>query len=477
MSRLPGGGTRRGRALFVALPVTAAIWLGALQPVAATAPLDVAWGLPTATALYGHEITFSQPIETAGLRARVELLISYPAAPGPVAVEVSPADTAVAGRELTYQLRETVGQLAPNTTLHARWRIDAADGQVALGPDVSVTYADTRFSWSTTTGSIASGAAIRVHWYQGSAAFGARALAVGQKAVADADAFFGVRETDPIDFFIYATKAPFDAALGFEASWGVIGQEHPDIRTMFALVPPDATPGTVVIHELTHLVFNTAVTNPYHFPPTWLNEGLAVYLSEGYNASRRALVEEAVASGTIIPLLGLAAGFPTNLDRGLLAYGEGASAVDYLVRTHGKAALVKLVRSYSTGLSDDEAFRAALGTGTGSNGPDVAGFQAAWLADLGAAAPIAYGPAPAPAGPLPPGWSGAPAAVATNGVPGSPSASVPPGSTPPVGGGNGATTSADSTVVGVAVVVLIALAGLGVLLARRSRRRPSGGDA
>ena len=42
------------------------------------------------------------------------------------------------------------------------------------------------------------------------------------------------------------------------------------------------TLGRVVVpHELTHLVFDTAVTNPYHFPPRWLNEGLAVYLSEG----------------------------------------------------------------------------------------------------------------------------------------------------------------------------------------------------
>jgi hypothetical protein len=427
--------------------------------------------------VYGHGISFSQPITTSGLRGRVELLISYPGAPGPAAVEVSPAGTAVVGKDLTYQLPETAGQLAPNTTLHARWRIDAGDGQVAFGPDIAVTYADTRFDWSTTTGSIVSGAIIRVHWYQGSAAFGARALAVGEKAVSDAAAFFGVRETEPIDFFIYATQTPFDDALGLEPSWGVIGQEHADIRTMFALLSPGATPGTVVTHELTHLVFNTAVTNPYHFPPTWLNEGLAVYLSEGYSASRRALVEEAVGSATIIPLLGLATGFPTNLDRALLAYGEGVSAVEFLIRTYGKAALVKLVRFYAGGVSDDEAFRAALGTGTGANGPDVAGFQAAWLADLGASAPVAYGPAPAPAGPLPPGWSGAPATTGANGSPGAPSAPFAPAASSPASARSGATTAADRTTAVPTIIGLVALAGLGLLLAARSRRRSTGGEA
>ena len=39
----------------------------------------------------------------------------------------------------------------------------------------------------------------------------------------------------------------------------------------------------MVAHELTHLVFNENTDNPYHEPPRWLNEGIAVYLSEGYS--------------------------------------------------------------------------------------------------------------------------------------------------------------------------------------------------
>jgi hypothetical protein len=50
-------------------------------------------------------------------------------------------------------------------------------------------------------------------------------------------------------------------------------------------------------------------------------------------------------------------------------------------------------------VSDDGAFQAALGV-------DVAGFQRDWLAELHASAPAQYGPRPAPAGPLPSGWTG-----------------------------------------------------------------------
>jgi hypothetical protein len=50
-------------------------------------------------------------------------------------------------------------------------------------------------------------------------------------------------------------------------------------------------------------------------------------------------------------------------------------------------------------VSDDAAFQAALGR-------NVAGFEADWLKELGAVAPTRNGPRPAPAGPLPPGWTG-----------------------------------------------------------------------
>ena len=97
-------------------------------------------------------------------------------------------------------------------------------------------------------------------------------------------------ETEPIDFFIYADQDAFYDALGPGTRENVGGQAHADIRTLFALITPseidDAWVEIVVPHELTHLVFDTAVDNPYHFPPRWLNEGLAVYLSEGYAVGR-----------------------------------------------------------------------------------------------------------------------------------------------------------------------------------------------
>ena len=58
-------------------------------------------------------------------------------------------------------------------------------------------------------------------------------------------------------------------------------------RTMYAYITPDQVGqdwvDILVTHELTHLVFDTATHNIYRPAPHWLNEGIAVYLSEGYS--------------------------------------------------------------------------------------------------------------------------------------------------------------------------------------------------
>jgi hypothetical protein len=100
--------------------------------------------------------------------------------------------------------------------------------------------------------------------------------------------------------------------------------------------------------------------------------GLAHRLG-GLQAERAGEHGQAAKDGSIIPLDGLAGAFPTTRERFFLAYAESVSAVDRIVRVSGRDALVKLIRSYRDGVSDDDAFRAALGR-------DVAGFQADWLA-------------------------------------------------------------------------------------------------
>lgn len=432
--------------LIAALLVSAGVLLGSV-PVALAA--STTFGTPTAKASFGKDVVFTQPVRLDEAVSSAEILVTFPGAAGPTVFEV-PAPSGTGQQTLTYTFDLSAdAHFAPNTRLSARWRLfpTAAPDAPVTGPSVSITYADDRFDWKTQSGDL-----VRVHWYDGSAAFGVRALKIGEDAVASSSTLLGVAETEPIDFYVYADQAAFYDALGPGTRENVGGQANTEIRTMFALITPaeiDASWVDIVIpHELTHLVFDTAVTNPYHFPPRWLNEGVAEYQSQGYDASYRAAIEEAARSGQLIPLDGLTGQFPTTYERFNLAYAESTAAVDYLVRTYGQDALVSLIRSYASGLTDDEAFTQALGL-------DATAFGDAWFASVGAVAPTEYGPQPAAPGPVPAAWAGSPA-------PGTTAALADPSSVPDADG--------TGSVVLAAVVIGVTIAGVFALYGWRRRQ-------
>jgi hypothetical protein len=440
------------------LAVAIAIAFGGLAlPSPAVRAAGIGFDDPTASASYGIGLAFTVDLALEVPVDRVELLLTFGNADAPLVVPVEgPLEPG------TYPLRSTFGvaeegHILPNTRVTSRWRAIAGDaaGSATTSEVAAVVYADDRFDWRTASGDV-----VRVHWYEGSVAFGERALRIGEEAIAEAEALLGVEEDEPVDFFIYADQEAFYDALGPGTRENVGGQANADIRTLFALIRPDEIDddwvSIVIPHELDHLVFDTAVANPYHYPPRWLNEGLAVYQTQGYEPTDRVRVEAAARDGSLIPLVGLGGQFPTTRERFFLAYAESVAAVDYLVRVHGQDALVDLVTSYSAGRTDDEAFGDAIGM-------DLAAFDAAWFASIGATIPDRTGPQPAPGGPLPEGWTGDPAA------------SPGPATSPPPGSGEGP-DGAGPGVGAVAVVPLVVVAatllavGAWIVASRRRAR-------
>ncbi|MEO5885390.1 MAG: peptidase MA family metallohydrolase [Candidatus Limnocylindrales bacterium] len=454
---------RAPRPVHRGVAVVACLALLAVLGAAPVRAADPTFGTPTIDAKFGQGIELTQPVTLPTTPFRVELLLTSGDDGVPLVTEVPPP-TSPGAATLRYTLDVREGHILPNTPVVARWRITTEAGAPpVLGPEVRTVFDDDRYAWQTVEGDV-----VRVHWYEGSRQFAERALAIGEEAVAKTAALLGVTEDQPIDFFIYADQGAFYDALGPGTRENVGGQANADIRTLFALIRPseidDPWVGIVVPHELVHLVFDTAVGNPYHFPPRWLNEGLAVYLSQGYDASDRSSVESAGRKGELIPLDGLAGQFPTTADGFFLAYAESVSAVDFFIRTHGQEALLKVIASYADGRTDDEAFQAAIGL-------DVAAFNAAWLADLGAEVPIRYGPQPAPPGPQPAGWGGGvvggPAPTGGAGV-------GAPGPSPSAGDGTGASSggtvdTSRSLPVLVAATGLVGAAVIVLLLVRRRR--------
>jgi hypothetical protein len=436
---------RRAAALLL---VAAATVVVAAAPVRAADAARISAPTLTATFLQAIDVRATATVP-AGV-VRIEARLRYGEDP---VIDVVPLAVPEPGdRTLRYLLPTPSGSLMPNTLVRARFRVVLADGTWVDGPEGEVRYGDTRLAWRTVSGPL-----VRLHWTEGDAAFGARALAIAEAAVAKTSALLGVTETLPIDLFVYSDPAQFSDVLGPAVRENVGGVAFAEIRTMFARILPQdldaAWVGIVIPHELAHLVFQTAVQNPYRDPPHWLNEGLADYLARGDTPEYRAMVAAAVADGTLMPLRALTGQFPTTAEGFALGYAESVSAIDHLVATYGQPALVALIRSYAEGITDDEAFTRALGV-------DEAGFEASWYAALGARTPTARGPQDAPLGPIPSGWS-------------APTWTPAPGPTPAAGASGDTVDVGDGLLplsIGLGVAVAAGLALL-VLRARRNRRR------
>jgi hypothetical protein len=426
--------------------------LAAVPVVHAAGPT---FGTATATATFLQSITVEQQVTLPSGVHRIE---SYVRATGDARTYLADVPNPGPGdHQLRYAYPTPSGGLYPNTRVELGFRVTLDDGTVVDSPPARLRYEDTRYAWNTLEGDV-----VRVHWYAGNDAFGRRALKIGEAAVKNAAELLGVTETAPIDYFVYADTDAFYDVLGPAIRESVGGIALPEIRTLFANIPPSAVDdpwvGIVVPHELTHLVFATATDNPYHAPPHWMNEGLAVYLAQGYDPGARGNVEQAARDGEIMPIQALAGQFPTTAERFGLAYDESVSAVDYLIRTYGQDALVRLIRSYADGVSDDDAFTTALGV-------DVGAFETGWLKDLGLdQPPVAFGPVAAPPGPLPPGWTAAPVAA-----PSTPAS----GASPKPGNGSSATSVEPIVLVGIGILaVTLLVAGLAVVGRNLSRGEP-----
>ena len=448
-ARLPVG-LRLGGALLSAL-------IGLLYAAGPVVAASVSFDTPTASATFLKSIVFTQPY-SGGPIASANILMQFPGDAGP-SVSLLPQ---VGSSALVYSLDTSSGGVYPNTPITAHFEARLSDGTTQEGPDIHITYVDDRYAWKVKAGKV-----VRLHYVNASDSFAQSLLNWADGGIQKAARFFGLPETTPIDFFIYGTQTSFQTAMGQADTVG--GVALPEIRSCYALVAPgDAVYGqSVTVHEVTHVAFGDATTNPYHSPPRWLNEGLAVYMSDGYDASSRQLVSQAVRAGTLRALFALSDFFPYDATRIYLAYAESVSAVDFMVRKYGQPAVAKLVNAYAKGVTDDEAFTAGIGV-------DVAAFNSAWLAANGVTS-TKYGPQPAPAGPQPPGWNGSGAGSTANPEPTGAGAAATSGPTPvpnlpsesPAGDQSSYRVAATIALVG---FILLGMAGL---LALRSGVRQS----
>jgi hypothetical protein len=382
--------------------LTTALALGLAVIVAGQAPPPARAGAGfsdlAADSTFGVEMTFSATW-SGGDPDYVELLLGFGGDDARLVIPV-----ALSGNRLDYRRDMADDYVPPNTTVAYRWR--AVDGDVVtLSPERELLYEDDRAGLDWERARIGSAT---VHWYGGNESIARRFGDLAADAADTAGDLLGTPLAEPIDILVYEAREEFLGAVGPGTREWVAAATYPNIRTVLMWIEAgsNAFLDTALAHEVTHVVFHDASDNPFHGPPSWMNEGTATWAELGNAETEEALVrQEARSPGGLMAFEALTAQFPIDARGANLAYAQGATMVDHILRTYGDDALASIMDAYRAGSTDDEAIQA----GTGAEFADIRAdyFEEFGVTEPGPVEPIALEGSTVP---LPPQPDGLPAA-------------------------------------------------------------------
>jgi tetratricopeptide (TPR) repeat protein len=204
---------------------------------------------------------------------------------------------------------------------------------------------------------LASASAFRLR-YEGGANEGLGAFALKTLAAAHAEyaARLGFSPDQPVDVTLQLAKAVQDPrAPAWAAGWSADGAIQVSAQ---GLERPDANFARVLRHELAHSFVTWRTGNNC---PTWLQEGVALWL-EGGDPARNDAGLAALARASQLPsLVSLEGPFHALPEaEAQVAYAASLSAVAHIARKRGEAGVVRLVSALGDKLPSEEALPVAL---------------------------------------------------------------------------------------------------------------------
>jgi hypothetical protein len=247
---------------------------------------------------------------------------------------------------------------SPGTPVQYYWVLqDSAMRQSVVLPQ-DFTIIDTRFSWQRLSQGL-----LQVNWYNRPASFGQLLLSKANASIAHISQVLGSGLLRPISLWVYASNSDFHGALAPNSYEWVGGEADPYISTAF-ISAVDANDDTLVRdmpHELTHLVSHQLVSQG-PIPPTWFDEGMAVYNQLYHEPDMRGRFQEALVTKSLLRLYTISDGFPANADQAYLAYAQSWDLIDYMYKTFGQAKMTLLIQKMNNTQSDfDQQLTASIG--------------------------------------------------------------------------------------------------------------------
>ena len=327
------------------LPLVALLLLLPAPLLAQEQPIEV---LGTSVSFsFGQQATFSIEVTAP---AEVGEIYLYLHNEGEDRVTVVPlqftADTAVQAN-LQRDLRQQ--PLPPFGLVTWWWEVRDDAGNSLTTPHQVFRYVDNRFDWQT-----ASTGPVHVHTVYNDPAYVQAALDISRASLGNIAQSLAVPLPEEVNVYLYPSQGDLRAALEMAGREWAGGQARPELGVVLVAIPYDdeytARMEQYIPHELTHLlVYLCTGAAGYSHVPAWLDEGLATANETRPDPGMDAILEQARATGHLIPLPELCAPFPPDPQVALLSYAQSGSLVRYIRARYGSAGIRSLLAAYADG--------------------------------------------------------------------------------------------------------------------------------
>ena len=288
-------------------------------------------------------------------------------------IDVEPGPT-VAGETL-LPASGGADYIPPGTKISYHFEVRDQAGNVIRTDETEFVYIDNRFEWLTVSDGL-----ITVYYYGEYVQARAQIILDAAKETMDNMVkVLGIAPTDPLRIVSYNNYRHMSMALPFRSQavseeLRTQGLAFTDERVLLVHGFDPTVTGTVS-HEFTHLLVAEAAGGTSAAVPWWLNEGLAEYGNIDQTDDYDAALRYGIYTRRIRPLwyLNTSPGDPDGI---IIAYGQGKSAVNYMVQQWGEPRLSQLFSALRQTNDIDAALMQVYGV-------DQHGIDTAWRQSLG----------------------------------------------------------------------------------------------
>ena len=263
----------------------------------------------------------------------------------------------------------------PGTKLSYHFEVRDKAGAVVRTDETEYVYIDNRFHWLTVSDDL-----ITVYYYSEYVEERARIiLEAARQTMDNMVKVLGIAPTEPLRIVTYNNYRHMSAALPFRSAavnqdLVAQGMAFTDERVLLIHGFDPTVTGTTS-HEFVHLLVAEAAGGTAAAVPSWLNEGLAEYGNIDQTDDYDAALRYGIYTRRIRPLWYLRSftGEPEDI---LIAYGQGKSVVNFMVRKWGEHRISELFDVVRQTQDIEAALMRVYGV-------DQHGMDTAWRLSLG----------------------------------------------------------------------------------------------